>query len=209
MKEGIIILLALLLFSCNQRTFDSKEELLQYITNPKSGYLQKKSVNGIDISLMYRPTDLLVDQELRGLQDKKTIDSLRDKYDNYLYFNLSLSKNNEELLSTVPKNRNEFGAIVNQLAFGMDQKIHLYTRKKDTIPMLDYVYPRMYGMSDNTSLLLVYPRNEDILKEETLTLSIEDFGAQIGEVKFKIVNKTFIKEPKILFQNNEKREKDI
>ena len=46
--------------------------------------------------------------------------------------------------------------MVNQLAFGMREKVHVYTQKKDTLEMLDYNYPRMYGMSPTTDILLIY-----------------------------------------------------
>ena len=48
-----------------------------------------------------------------------------------------MSKNNQELLSVAPKNQNEFGAMVNQLAFGMQDKVHLFTAQKDTIELAD------------------------------------------------------------------------
>ncbi len=94
-----------------------------------------------------------------------------------------MSRGNQELLNSVAGDRQQFGAMVQQLAFGMHDKIHLYTEKKDTIPMVDYIYPRMYGMSKNTSLLLVYPR-EDIINAQEVNLTIEDLGFGTGEVRF-------------------------
>ena len=147
MRGDFIFLVAIitLFASCQQHSFEDKQALLDYIKNPDNGYLQKKNVNGVDFSLLYRPTDLLVSQELSTKPSQKEIDSLRNKYSDYLYFNLSLSKNGKELLSSVPKNQGEFGGMVNQLAFGMNRKIHLIANQRDTIPMLDYVYPRVYA----------------------------------------------------------------
>jgi len=100
----------------------------------------------------------LVDQEIGGEKVSKTeIDSLRKKYNKYLYFNLSMSRNNKELLSTTPQNRNEFGAMVSQLAFEMGNKVHLFTENRDTIEIADFVCPRMYGMSKATTIMFVYP----------------------------------------------------
>ncbi|WP_299600618.1 hypothetical protein [uncultured Aquimarina sp.] len=201
MKQTIyIILTTLLLTSCSSGTFDSKEELWEYINDPKNGYIHTKTVNGVDFSLVYKPTDILVDQELSGQATAKEIDSLRNKYREYLYFNLSMSKNNKELLSNVAGNKQQFGAMVNQLAFGMEQKIHFYTPKKDTVEIADYIYPRMYGMSGATTILLVYPKEKMVTNQEFMTLSIEDLGFYTGEVKFKVPTKIFKNELELAFK---------
>ena len=176
--------------------------MLSYIEDEKNGYFQTKSVNGYDFSLMYRPTDLLVKQELADTKvTAEELRKLREKYKKYLYFNLSMSRNNKELLSTAAKNRNEFGAMVNQLAFGMDQKVHLFTQSKDTIALADFIYPRMYGMSRATTILFVYPREEAKTNTKTLHFTIEDLGLCTGEVKFKIKTDKINHEPQLSFKN--------
>lgn len=200
-KWVYFFLILWLLNSCNHKTFDTEEKLWIYLKDENNGYLQKKNINSYDFSLLYRPTDLLVKQELDSVSEEK-IKALREKYSQYMYFNLSISKNNKELLSTVPNNRNEFGAMVNQLAFGMNKKIHLLTSKKDTIEMLDFSYPRMYGMSKSTDILFVFPRDRKYLKEDSLYFIIEDLGFFTGEIKFKISNNLLIAEPKLTFKNN-------
>ncbi len=199
MLKVILIVTGLLLTSCSTKTFDTSEELMQYIQQPENEYVYTKTVNGVDFSILYKPTDLLVDQELIDDAEASRVDSLRSKYGKYLYFILSMSKNNQELLSNVAGNKQQFGAMVNQLAFGMEQKVHLYTPKKDTIAMADYIYPRMYGMSGSTTMLLVYPREEDIKNEEYLNITIEDLGFYTGEVKFKIPTGIINNELKINF----------
>ncbi|WP_420571716.1 hypothetical protein [Kordia sp.] len=201
MNRKIVFLLGFLsivLFGCSTETFDSKEVLLEHIQDESNGFLQEKTVNGVHFSLLYRPTDLLVNQELRGNGDKD-IQELRDRYSQYLYFNLSISQDNKELLSAVPKNRNEFGQMVNELAFGMGQKVHLFTKTKDTIEIADFIYPRMYGMSNATTIMLVYPRNKEELKGDYLNLTVEDLGVHTGEVKFKVPIEIIENEPKLSF----------
>jgi hypothetical protein len=124
------------------------------------------------------------------------IDSLRNKYNKYAYFNLSMSKSNQEILNSVAGDRNQFGAMLSTLAFGMENKIHMYSNKRDTISMLDYVYPRMYGMSKSTSLLLVYS-SEELEKYTQLNFAIEDLGFSTGEVRFLYNVKTLFKEQKL------------
>jgi len=199
-KKRIYILLVLpLLWSCTQKTFESEDAMWTYLKDPSNGYLQQKTINGINFSIVQRPTDLLVNQELGDSIDTGKIKLLREKYSKYIYFNLSMSKNNQELLSAAPKNRNEFGAMVNQLAFGMGDKVHLYTQKKDTIELADFIYPRMYGMSNATTIMFVFPRNKKELNEDYLSFTIEDLNLYTGEVKFKIPIKNIMNEPKLDF----------
>jgi hypothetical protein len=203
MKKSIYLLLFVvsIFWSCSQKTFEKEQDMWSYLNNTSNGYLQQKTINGINFSIVQRPTDLLVKQELGGSLKKDKIKLLRKKYSKYIYFNLSMSKNNQELLSTAPKNRNEFGAMVNQLAFRMNEKVHLYTQKKDTIELADFIYPRMYGMGRSTTIMFVYPRNKEQLQGDYLNFTVEDLNLYTGEVKFKIPIKNINSEPKLTFKN--------
>ncbi len=183
--------------SCSQKTFDNKEELMAYVVDPENGYTQQKTVNGVNFSLAYRPTDMLVQQELSEHVEKSELDSLRKKYGEYMYFNLSLSKNNKEVLNGLVSNRNGFEVMVNQLAFGMGEKVHLISQTRDTISLADYIYPRLYGMSGSTNILFVYPRDKKIIGKEFFYFTIEDLGLETGEVGFKIPTKSVKNEPKL------------
>lgn len=198
-NNPILFVFILTMSSCSQKTFDSKEELMTYVTDVKNGYTQQKTINGVDFTLSYRPTDMLVQQVLSEHIKQKELDSLRKKYSAYLYFNLSISKNNQEVLNGLAGNRNEFGKMVNQLAFGMENKVHLISQQRDTIDLADYIYPRMYGMGKSTNILLVYPRNLKLLKQDYFQFTIEDLGFSTGEVGFKINTVNIIKEPLLNF----------
>ena len=198
MKKVIAIgILFFILISCSNKTFSNKEELLDYLKNKDNEYLKTKNVNGFEYSLLYKPTDLLVEQELGEDVSIKKVKELRKKYIKYMYFNLSMSKDGKELLSATPKNKQEFGTMVNQLAFGMKNMVHVFTSKKDTLEMLDYNYPRMFGMSKSTTMLFVYPRDKKYLEEEYLNFTVQDLGNYTGEVKFKIATNKIKNEPQI------------
>ncbi len=199
LRREISLLLLVLLISCSNKTFNTEEELWTYLRDESNGFVQQKAVNGYNFSLVYKPTDLLVKQELSDDTSAEDVKKLREKYGQYLYFNLSMSKDNKELLSAAPKTRNEFGAMINQLAFGIGDKVHLFTQEKDTIALADFVYPRMYGMSRSTDILLVYPREEHKLIGGDLSFTIKDLGLYTGEVKLKIPIKNINSEPKLKF----------
>lgn len=196
-RNSFYLLLLFVIISCGSKTFDSTDELLEYISNEDNNYKYSKSVNGVDYVLQYRPTDLLVNQELGEKKDENKIKELREKYSKFLYFNLSMSMNNKELLSNVVRDKSQFEQMVNDLVFNMDKKVHVFTPQKDTLSMTDFVYPRMYGMTNATTILIVYPREEKYLKEDYLNFTIEDLGLYTGEVKFKIQTKSLQNEPKL------------
>jgi hypothetical protein len=190
-------------YSCNNRAFNNEEELVAFIEDESNGYIQHKTVNGVNFSLMYRPTDLLVKQEFGNRKVTKVeLKELKKKYEKFMYFNLSMSKNGQELLSVAPKDRYEFGVMVNQLTFEMNEKVYLYTKSKDTLDMVDFVYPRMYGISKATTLMFVYPKEK--LNEEFLNFTIQDIGLFTGEVKFKIPTKRIKNEPQLAFKHTSK-----
>lgn len=196
--SGCCIVLIFSLVSCNKQ-FGNADELNAFVQNEKNEYKASKTVNGIDFALQYKPTDMMVQQEIGDSISPEKVDQLRNKYKDNLYFSLSMSGNDTELLSVVIKDRQRYNAMVNQLVFGMDRKIFLISPEKDTLKMLDYVYPRMYGMSKSTNLLLVFPRDPKFLDKQYLNFTILDFGMETGDVKFKLDPNVIKKEPTLNF----------
>jgi hypothetical protein len=198
-KNKLLPLFLLLLLSSCTQTFENAEEMNDYIKEEENGYYYKKTVAGVDYVLQYRPTDLLVKQELGEKTNSVQIDKLRKQYGQYLYFNLSMSKNDQELLNGVAQDKAKFGQMVNELAFGMEEKLHVYSPTKDTLAMADFIYPRMYGMSNSTSIMIVYPRNPKCMNQEYLNFVIEDLGLDTGDIKFKLDTKALTNEPQLSF----------
>jgi len=198
-KNSLLSLLLLLIISSCTKTFDTQEEMNDFIKDEDNGYNYKKTIVGVDYVLQYRPTDLLVKQELGDEIDVARVEKLRQKYNKYLYFNLSMSKNNQELLNGVARDKAKFGQMVNELAFGMEEKVHLYTPEKDTLAMADFIYPRMYGMSNATSIMIVYPRETKFMNQDYLNFVIEDLGLDTGDIKFKLNMQALQKEPQLRF----------
>ena len=200
MTKKLLHILLITFISCGPKTFESTDELWAHIKNPENNYLQQKTIKGIDFSLLYKPHDLLVNQELGEDKADSLVSKFRKKYEDYLYFTLSMSKGGHELLSHLARDKQRFGAMVNDLAFGMNQKVHVYTPAKDTLPMTDFIYPRMYGMSGNTSILFVYPKREEDLKEDYLNFTVQDLGFYTGEVKFKVPTAVINNEVQLKFK---------
>lgn len=199
-KFNLVIYISLFLFiGCADKTFEDRDSLLEYLKEFDNGYCLRKKVNGFRYDLMYKPTDLLVFQELSSEKnyDLHDVVRLRNKYGKYMYITLSISKNNKELLSSTPKNRKEFTDMVHRLVFKMKKSVHLFNQNKDTLEMLDYVYPRLYGTTRSTEILFVYPKDKKYLNNEFLYFTIEDLGNYTGEIKFEIKTNKILNEPSL------------
>lgn len=192
-------LFSLVFLACGSKSFKTKDEMVSYLQETDNGYHFKKSIKGIDFSLTYRPTDLMVSQLMDETTEPTGVEKLRTEYGQYLYFNLGISSNGKELLSQKAQNRAEYGAKVHQLSFGMADKVTLTNQKRDTLPLLDYVYPRMYGMGRSTNLLLVYKKEYEAMRQDHLFLTVKDLGYGTGEVTFKIDTKKLKNQPQLKF----------
>lgn len=185
-KNSLLIVILLLVVSSCNKSFDTVEETFTYIQNEDNGYAKTKKINGIDINLTYKPSDLIAGQEFSNnhySEAKK--DSLKKVYNKYLYFVLSLSKNNKEIFSSFPQSREQLNSIQNTLTFEMNKKVSLVNSNKDTIPLIDFNSPRTYGMAKSTNVLFVFERNELVENSDEFYFNLQDIGLETGDVKFK------------------------
>ncbi len=194
-RIAVLSLLVILFTSCGPRSFDTSEALWEHLKDSENGYQFAKKVNGVEYVLTYKPTDLMVQQEIGKQKDVARVEDCRKKYGDHMYFNLSMSAEGQELLNHMAGDRSQFGLAVNQLVFGMGDRVHLISKERDTLPLEDYIYPRMYGMGNSTNMLLVYERNDKLLKEDFFHFTIEDLGFATGEVGFKIPTDPIKNEP--------------
>lgn len=179
----------LLVSSCAKR-FDNQEEIQAYIQDEDNGYFKVKQIQDYQISLLYKPTELMLYDEIRN---KSGIVS-NQNYDKFIYLVLSYSKNNNEILSEFRGSKYDFETLQNHLSFEMNRYVSLTGGKGQTIDLIDYNYSRTYGMSKSTNLLFVFDR-EDLKKDsERVYFTLSDIGIGIGDLTFsfdtEVINKT-------------------
>ncbi|WP_418501219.1 hypothetical protein [Flagellimonas sp.] len=200
-SKSILIGTLLMFLGCAKSSFDQPQKLWDYLKDPRNDYHFVKKVRAVEYTLTYRPTDLMVSQELNEGASMGAVDSIRRKYGPYMYFDLGISIDGQEVLNRKVYDKQIFGELVGQLSFGMADKIHLITKNRDTIELMDFAYPRLYGLSKNTKILLVFQREDKILVHDYFLLAIKDLGFETGEVTFKVDTDKIIKEPKLIFND--------
>ena len=179
----------------------SEEALISYVINTDHGLIQVKGLNDVQIRVYYRPSDLLVAQELKakGMVNDSLIKLYQGTYGNNLYFTMSIMKGGGEVLSSYSGNQQDYGAMVQQLAFGLDKKVVLTSSVGDTLQLLDYIFPRTYGYTPTTDLLFVFDRKK-LDKSEWISLKLEDFGLSTGDLRFKFYTKDIKRVPNLKFE---------
>jgi hypothetical protein len=196
---GIVCLLVLFT-ACSQQM--SKKEMLTWMSNPDNGLVHEKVLNGTSIKLQYKPYQLLAMQEISAMDSltEKKEKEIIQRYSQQHYFTLSLSQGNKEVLRNLA-NQQQFSAMVQQLAFNMGQVVVLTTAERDTLSLLDYHYPRLYGMGNSTDILFVFEREEESTKH--LTFYLNEFGLRTGNTRFKINTKALKKAVNKMIQKDQ------
>lgn len=189
--------------SCASNSFDTKEQLLAYIMDEKNGYSQKKVINGVKFSMNYRPTYLIVANEWSETFGQDKLDQLRKKYEPNAYFNLSISKGGRELLTNVVKDKEKYNNLLRTMSFGMRDKLTITNEVKDTIPLLDFIAPRMYDLSgSNTIMLLINKNHPGFAKANQLRIALDDIGFRTGEINFVFDMNKINKAPQLNFKTS-------
>lgn len=185
------------LFSCTSE-ITSPEALQVYVL--QNDLSKTKNIGSVQLKVSYKPNDLLVAQELRQhLSTTTLIDSLRQKYEDYTYFSLSMSADNKEIETWNTNSQVVFAERVQTLSFGMNNYVQLVTSQQDTIPVSDYAYQRTFGMGRSTDILFAFER-EKLNSSNWCQFQLKDFGLGIGQHRFKFNIDDLHKVPALTFK---------
>ncbi|MEM1323190.1 MAG: hypothetical protein AAGG75_23190 [Bacteroidota bacterium] len=179
-----LIVFSLFITGCAHR-LDSAEELRSFVADHSNGLTEEKTFGELNIRLRYRPTDLLVDQELGDeVATASEVERLRDQYDDYLYFLLSYSANGKEVEAWRVNSQQEFSTRVQALAFGMAEQVKLSSNTRDSIPLVDFIYQRTFGGGSSSDILLAFDR-QAAKDADWLNFRLQDIGLGVGTNHFR------------------------
>ena len=161
--------------------------LYEFLKDQSNHLIHTTMIEPFGVSLMYKPSELVASQEITKQSLQSEIDSLDAKYNQYVYFVLNYSYKDGDLLSAFNADRGKYSELVNQLSFGLRNKISIVTDKSKKISLADSVYSRHYGLGAGSQVILAFKR-EDIFKQsiEAFKVKIKDIGIGIGQVSFNV-----------------------
>ena len=132
---------------------------LAYLTDPAHGLTHTREASGTTLTCTYRPTDLLVAQELRTLGRPATpglLDSLRGSYAGKTYCALTLTKNGTDFESQFAGNPTTYGQVVSYLNTGIAADAFLVASPQDSVAAFTSFYPRQFGVVNHSTVLLIF-----------------------------------------------------
>lgn len=165
--------------SCSSPSTLSEQDLYAYIKDEANGLSKQRTANGVTMQVSYRPDDFMLWQELEGEQDSAQIAKVFDRYSHYLYFTMRLSAGNKDALYGTSVNQADFNEKLQTLSFRMGQYVSLVTSNKDTIPVADSHYSRLFGMSKSNDILFVF-NEEKVADAEWVAFRTQEFGFRTG-----------------------------
>src|SRR5690606_20695983 len=125
-------------------------------------------------------------------------DSLRNRYSNYYYFILSISKNDEEVLHLLDDFKS-YGQLVETMSFRMQDYVTLTTSDRDTIPTGDFMMNRTYGLGSSTDLLFAFNK-EKSKNDDWVQFNLREFGLNLGRHSFRFSVEDLENVPSLKFQ---------
>jgi hypothetical protein len=192
-----IIALMLCLMACRQSEMSSINEINQFVNDPDNNLIQHEESSGYKIAVSYRPTDLLVEQELGNETNEQNLHALRAKYSAYYYFILSVSRQNAEALN--PANGlDQYSELVQTMSFRMGEFVSMTTSKGDTISVADFILNRTFGMSTSTDVLFVFNKQKS-KDSDWVQFNLNEFGLGTGNQRFRFRVNDLERSPRLRF----------
>ncbi len=183
-------------WACRPKTL-SETELLAYVKESANGLSKTYNLKPYEVTATLRPTDLVVQQLTDQQTTAKQKDSLQKVYAKYWYFNVGFSADKQDLLNVLQvQNYSKFSEILQVISYRMPTYAYLTTSQQDTIPLADYSYLRLYGMTRSTDVLLVFDKQK-AQQTDWVQLNINEFGAGIGDVRLRFNTKDLESTPKL------------
>ena len=188
MKKLFIILLGIIptLFSCSHVDKKDVSSVTNFINEESNALKQVKEVEKVKYSLTYRPTVLMVNQEVGQGNDKQSKLKAYQKYSPYYYFILNLSIADKDALYKGSNSQAQFSENIQKFSFQMGDYVYAIDTD-DTVRLADFYTPNMYGYAKSTEVLLVFDRSQ--IKGDQFKINVEELGLGIGRQTFEFNKK--------------------
>ncbi len=199
MKIYIQFIFIMLSGACRPDFLD-KDQLVEYINDGDNGLTKTEMVEDVEVTVTYKPGDLLILQENGWNQSISTSDyaKLNEKYSYHNYFTLSLSSNNKEVINLAQVGAGNYSTLVETLSFRMKEYANMTTSEQDTVSVADYIYSPTYGMGSSNTLLFVFAK-EKIDQDEWIQVNLKEFGLGLESMNFRFSQKDLKETPAIKF----------
>jgi hypothetical protein len=180
---SLLLLMAVCLLSCKEK-IRNRRDLIVYVNDPVNGLKKIEQIGKIKAAFTYKPWQLMgiKSQTVSNKSEKPYPFKFKDK----LFFVLSLSANDKELLRQLQFS--QYGEMVQVLAFRMNEFIEAVPDDKKPVRPLECTFQQTYGMGTANNLLIVFNK-EKLMAASDLKIRVKEFGLNTGDLNFAIKTK--------------------
>jgi hypothetical protein len=164
------IILLFFAMACSKVKPVSERELNEYVLDEKNGLIQTVEENGLKITMTYRPSEFIAKQQIIK-NTRLEYDSLNEYFSSYLYFLMEITYNNKDLETSFALKPSNFASNISYLSDKMGEDIKLVS-ETETLPIVDYVYARSYGVGPSQFLLAFEKPKSNQFQVEMKTYAI-------------------------------------
>ena len=190
---GIWLCSCFLITGCRPEEFNSADDLKVFINEPSNNLKQHVSLNGYDLTVSYKPIDLLVYQETGGEPtDYQRLYHLEKKYEGNYYFVMTFTKSMKDSSSSI-----EVSQLQN-FSTSISRYLSLTTMEDDTIEADGFTIERINTVNDATEILFVLSKEKSKAKD-WIQFNLNEFGLGLGNRTFKFHIEDLEQVPKLKF----------
>ncbi len=184
-----LLVLCVLVLACQSHKEVSLEDVRQYMLEESNGLYKKIEIGKTKFEAFYKPTDLLVGQDMGETKNGQKAKQLYGDYAKQLYFVVNIGHDGKDMEWYTAHLKEQ------SLASDLGPYFQLYADEGREIALKGYIMPTLAGVSDKSTFLLAF--DEAPKKSEKLTLHIDEMGFETGEVKFDFKVEDLARVPKI------------
>ncbi len=196
----VLSLPLLILFSSCKQSLVTEDQLKKYVLDEDHGVRKVVHSGELKVDAVLRPTDLLVLQELRGnAKDTAALTRLQRKYAGQYYFILNISRDGREVVTPGQLSYDHFSDVLQNVSFRMGEFVNMTTAKQDTIPLMDFMFNRTFGMGSGSEVLLVFDKKK-IRDADWLQINLSELGLGLGLQNFRFRRSDLVEVPHLDFK---------
>jgi hypothetical protein len=152
MRYAVIFLLGVI---CCTRHSVTDDDLADFVREPENGLLQSVKKGEMSLEACYKPRELVLKQQLKGLTDPVEKQRLEKGIDTLDYFVLRLARSGKEIERSYSSSPDQFTKAVNYLSNSLTKDLFIL-QNGDTLLPLDVVFVRAFGVADGTTVMAVF-----------------------------------------------------
>lgn len=187
LKSAVTVVLALLV--CSGCTALPPEQYMQYMDNNRERFCETIERNGIKAVVCYRPNEYYAARDMVG-DSTLTAERAMARYANSLFFVLAVSSEQYGAGSVLLEKDGAqgFGRNVLTNTFSREEDIFLLNAgdQSDTVDLAQYHYERNWGIGNDDTFLMAFPRERVRDNESEYRLMIRDLLPELGTIDLRL-----------------------